>query len=108
MQLSVGNRRDFVPIVIGIFWVFVNIKRLKFGIIGFAGILLVIFLFNYLGTLRAGDNGSNRSQLIYQTMTNNEFVYPFFTLTYEVEQNKKQPNNYIFLPSGSVSFSLGM
>ena len=96
MQLSVGNRRDFVPIVIGIFWVFVNIKRLKFGIIGFAGILLAIFLFNYLGTLRAGDNGSNRSQLIYQTMTNNEFVYPFFTLTYEVEQNKKQPNNYNF------------
>lgn len=96
MQLSVGNRRDFIPVLLGIFWVFINIKKLKFGILGFAGILLAIFLFNYLGTLRGGDNGVNRSQLIYQTMTNNEFVYPFFTLTYEVEQNKKQQNSYNF------------
>ena len=46
MQLSVGNRRDFVPILIGIFWVIVNVKRIKFGILGFTAILFAVFIFN--------------------------------------------------------------
>lgn len=98
MQLSVGNRRDFVPILIGIFWVIVNVKRIKFGILGFTAILFAVFIFNYLGTLRhtLGEKGGDKEDNLMITMTSNEFVYPFFTLTYEVEQNKKQPNNYNF------------
>lgn len=98
MQLSVGNRRDFVPILIGIFWVIVNVKRIKFGILGFTAILFALFIFNYLGTLRntLGEKGGDKEDNLMITMTSNEFVYPFFTLTYEVEQNKKQPNNYNF------------
>ena len=98
MQLSVGNRRDFVPILIGIFWVIVNVKRIKFGILGFTAILFAVFIFNYLGTLRntLGEKGGDKEDNLMITMTSNEFVYPFFTLTYEVEQSKKQPNNYNF------------
>lgn len=96
MQLSVGNRRDFVPIIIGIFWVFVNIKKIKFGIFGFFAILFSVFLFNYFGTLRANRNYSSRSEIISETLSNNEFVYPFSTLTFEVAEYENAPNRYNF------------
>lgn len=94
LQLGAGNRRDFVPIIIAIFWVFINIKRFRFTIFGFIGILFVVFGFNYLGTLRADDGGRGSSDKIMMTLTSNEFVYPFFTLEFEVEEYQKLRDNY--------------
>ncbi|WHF53047.1 O-antigen polymerase [Chryseobacterium gotjawalense] len=94
LQLSAGNRRDFIPIVLGAYWVYVNIKKIKFNFLGFLGILLMVLFFNYLGTIRAhlfSDHTSKQNDFI-MTMTSNEFVYPFFTLSFEVDDYLRSSN----------------
>lgn len=83
LQLGAGNRRDFVPMILGIFWIFINMKKIKFSILGFVGILLFTQMFNYLATIREGT--SKIDNVLMSTLTNNEFVYPFLTLSFEVE-----------------------
>lgn len=96
LQLSVGNRRDFLPIILGIYWIVVMIKNIKFGILGFIGILLIVFGFNYLSTIRSNLSGdTSKSSDFMITMTSNEFVYPFYTLSLEVDDYLKN-NNYEF------------
>lgn len=97
LQLSAGNRREFMPMMLGIFWVFINIKKIKFNFFGLVGILTVILFFNYLGTLRSNffSNKSSTKDDFLITMTSNEFVYPFFTLSFEVDDYLKN-NNYEF------------
>jgi oligosaccharide repeat unit polymerase len=88
MQMSVGNRRDFVPMIVGFFWVFVNYKKLRFTLARFAMLLVGLFLFLFLGTLRSPElleDGFNISKLAIVTLSSNEFVYPFITLTYAVD-----------------------
>lgn len=87
MQMSVGNRRDFVPMIIGFFWVFVNYKKIHFTLVRFVFMLVGLFLFLFLGTLRSPElleDGFDFSKLAIITLSNNEFVYPFITLTYAV------------------------
>lgn len=100
MQLSVGNRRDFVPMIVGFFWVFVNYKKIKFTLGRFVMLLVGLFLFLFLGTLRAPElleDGFNFTKLAIITLSSNEFVYPFETLTYAVGSYMK----------GTLSFYYG-
>ncbi|BFN01727.1 hypothetical protein MOXK23_08410 [Moraxella sp. K23] len=95
MQLSVGNRRDFVPIILGVFWVFVNLKNINFGLSSFIIVITIIFGFNYLGTLRANTGVKiSFNENVTNTLLNNEFVYPFFTTKYEIEEYRR--NVYIY------------
>lgn len=87
MQISIGNRRDFVPMIVGFFWVFVNYKKTHFTLFRFVFMLVGLFLFLFLGTLRSPElleDGFNVSKLAIITLSNNEFVYPFITLTFAV------------------------
>ncbi|WP_207424006.1 O-antigen polymerase [Desertivirga brevis] len=86
MQLCVGNRRDFSPMIVGIFWVFVNTKKMKLNISSFIVLLLSIFIFLSISTLRSSPESTSifSAAFIYQTLSSNEFVYPFYTLTYAV------------------------
>ncbi len=87
MQLSIGNRRDFVPIIVGFFWVYVNNKKMKFTIGRFVFLLTGLFLFLFLGTLRSPElleDGFDIPKLAINTLSNNEFFYPFITLTFAV------------------------
>ena len=87
MQMSVGNRRDFVPMIVGFFWVFVNYKKIQFTLGRFVVLLVGLFLFLFLGTLRSPElleDGFDISKLAIITLSNNEFIYPFMTLKYAV------------------------
>ncbi|TDE04553.1 oligosaccharide repeat unit polymerase [Flavobacterium hiemivividum] len=100
LQSSVGNRRDFVPMLIGVFWVFINFKKIKFTLGWFLLMLVSIFLFLFLGSLRAeagSDEGFNYLQVAIDTLSNNEFVYPFYTLKLAVY-------NYL---NGTIDFFYG-
>lgn len=99
LQLSVGNRRDFVPMIIGIFWVFINLKKIKFTLGWFLLMLVSIFLFLFLGSLRAeaGSSGDfNYLQLAIDTLSNNEFVYPFYTLSFAVDSYLKGTLDFLY------------
>ena len=99
LQLSVGNRRDFIPMIIGAFWIFSNFKKIKFTFTWFLLMLIGIFLFLFLGSLRGGMNlteNLNYSQLMLETLSNNEFVYPFFTLSFAVESYLKGTLDFFY------------
>jgi oligosaccharide repeat unit polymerase len=87
MQISVGNRRDFVPIMLGFFWVIVNYKKIQFTLGRFVVLLVGLFFFLFLGTLRSPEllrDGFDVYELAILTLSNNEFIYPFLTLKYAV------------------------
>lgn len=101
MELSVGNRRDFVPMVVGIFWVFVNSKKINFTFVRFIYLILGLFIFLFIGSIRSSftlNETFNFSNLAFSTLSNNEFIYPFYTLSYYVGK---------FL-NGSIVFLFGM
>ncbi|ASW76164.1 hypothetical protein IQ37_06205 [Chryseobacterium piperi] len=97
MQLAAGNRRDFMPMVTGVFWIFVNIKKLKFNLFWFVVLLFSIFIFQYLGTIRgslSSNTNMNSSESSVAALTNNEFTYPFYTLSFEVDDMLKNKIEY--------------
>ena len=101
MQLSVGNRRDFLPMLVGFFWIFINHKKIKFTFLRFIYMLLGLFLFLFLGSIRSTASTEevlNFSSLAMLTLSSNEFVYPFYTLGHHVAK---------FL-DGSIVFLYGL
>ena len=93
LQLSAGNRRDFMPMILGTYWVVVNVRKIKFSIFLFLTLLIGVSIFQYLGTVRsniASDANNSRADNIAITLQSNEFVYPFYTLTYDVDNYQKQ------------------
>ncbi|KMQ62315.1 hypothetical protein ACM40_08420 [Chryseobacterium sp. BLS98] len=101
LQLSAGNRRDFMPMILGIFWVVVNIRKIKFTFSLLVGLLIAISVFQYLGTIRSnlssGLTNVSNEQNIINTLQSNEFVYPFYTLSFDVENYQ---NNQLDLKYG--------
>ncbi len=100
MELSVGNRRDFVPMIIGIFWTLVNYKKFIFNFSRFIFMILGLFSFLFLGSIRSTasiDQSFNFSNLALLTLSNNEFIYPFYTLVHYLSK---------FL-NGSIDFLYG-
>jgi hypothetical protein len=104
MELSVGNRKDFLPMIVGLFWIFVNTKKIKLTFTKFIFLLLGLFLFLFLGSIRASatsDEAFNFFNLILLTLSSNEFVYPFYTLGYSVS---KFLNGTLIFSYGSTIF----
>ncbi len=103
MELSVGNRRDFVPMIIGLFWIFVNSKKINFTFRRFIYMLLGLFFFLFLGSIRSSgttDETLNFSDLALSTLASNEFVYPFYTLSHYVD--KFLNGSMVFLYGSSI------
>ena len=89
MELSVGNRRDFLPMIVGLFWVFVNTKKISLSFYKFVFLILGLFIFLFLGSVRSSatsDEAFNYVNLFLLTLSSNEFVYPFYTLGYSVSK----------------------
>ena len=87
MELSVGNRRDFIPMIVGFFWIFVNFKKINFTFGRFIYMILGLFVFLFLGSIRSTastEEDFNFSNLAILTLSSNEFVYPFYTLGHYV------------------------
>lgn len=101
MELSVGNRRDFVPMIVGLFWIFVNKKMISFTFSRFIFMLFGLFVFLFFGSIRSISSTEeifNFSNLAILTLSSNEFVFPFYTLNYSVAM----------LLNGSISFLFGL
>lgn len=100
IQLSVGNRKEFVSIILGIFWLIVEYKKYIFSIFRFLFILIFIFIFLVLGSIRANlsiDSSPNDfNSILISTLTNNEFVYPFETLKISIQNYFNGTLNYLF------------
>ncbi|WP_294208414.1 O-antigen polymerase [uncultured Chryseobacterium sp.] len=85
IQISAGNRRDFVPIILGFMWVIANVKKIKFNIIMLSLFIIGIIFFNILAVFRTqSEETFDRSAVIENSFKYNEFVFPFETLKYEV------------------------
>lgn len=100
MNMALGNRRDFAPMIIGVFWVASSRFRIKFSLKWFLLLVLGIFLFLVLGSLRGPGVTENYVDLISETLESNEFVYPFFTLARPVEDYLN--GNFDFLYGTSI------
>jgi oligosaccharide repeat unit polymerase len=87
LQLSIGNRRDFLSIIIAILYMYFKKKDI---LISFKTIFLgsiFIFSFLFIGTLRDLKNPEIKlSDKVVMTLQSNEFVYPFQTLTTNVSK----------------------
>lgn len=86
IQLSAGNRRDFIPIILGLIWVLSNIRGIKFNLIILTFFILGIISFNILAVFRTQSEASfDRAAVVENSFKYNEFVFPFETLRYEVD-----------------------
>lgn len=94
IQMSVGNRRDFVPIAFGLIWVFSNIKKVKFNFLILAIFIVGIIGFNVLAVFRTQSESTfERAKVLENSFKYNEFVFPFETLKYEVNDNIEGKTN---------------
>ncbi len=82
-QLSVGNRREFVPILIGCFWVYTRAKTVNVSFFKLSLMSLFVFAMLIFSSLRLGLGGMEAA--INDAIRSNEFVYPFYTLSINVQ-----------------------
>ncbi len=82
-QLSVGNRRDFLPILIGFFWMYTRAKTINVSFFKLSLMSLFVFAMLVFSSLRLGLGGIEAS--ISDALRSNEFVYPFYTLSINVQ-----------------------
>lgn len=108
LSIFSGNRRDILPIILGGLWIFLEWREKKMDVKVWLFIISGIFIFNIIGILRSvgfkNDNKANLSevQIIEQSMRANEFVYPFKTLIYEIDEYSKSKEKYKFLNGKSI------
>jgi oligosaccharide repeat unit polymerase len=96
MNMSLGNRRDFAPMVIGIFWVLSCKYKFKFSLAWFLLLICGIFVFLVLGSLRSANESESYLDIVNQTLSSNEFVYPFFTLARPVEDYLNGTQEFLY------------
>jgi hypothetical protein len=85
--------------VIGIFWVLVNQKKIEFTSFRFILMIFGIFLFLLLGSLRSiSSNGTdfNLPSLAILTLSSNEFVYPFYTLIHSIAKYQMDTLSFLY------------
>lgn len=98
MHLSVGNRKDFIPMLLGLMWIVVNKYRISVKISLVTAFLFVIFFFNFLGGIRSMifRRETFGLEIIKSSIKYNEFTFPINTLIDEVDLYNKNPENYKF------------
>lgn len=97
LQLAVGNRREFTPIILAIFYIYVKEKKIVFKKYYLIFILFFIFLFNSISSFRdplLRESTVNEKFVI--SLISNEFVYPFQTLYLPVMAANHGMSKYIY------------
>lgn len=98
LNLGAGNRRDFIPMLLGIFWLYSEMKKTKMRYYHIIFIFICIFIFNLLGGIRGIFEGRvQMNDLLVNSASRNEFYHPFHTLSDEVKLYSQNPNEYPFL-----------
>lgn len=84
--ISIGNRREIIIILIGVFWVWVNKSQKKFRFLSLLSLLIGIFIFLVISNFRVSNiDDMSLSVFIANALSSNEFVYPFYTLSFSVQ-----------------------
>lgn len=85
IQLQLGNRRDYLPIILVSFCFFGILHNIKINL-KVIGVISAIFLASFWITLRRNQsviiNNDNKVEL---AITSNEFIYPMQTLLYTIK-----------------------
>lgn len=83
-QLSVGSRRDFLPIIIAAFWMYSYRNESRVTLFKLFLLTILVFIFLIFSSMRLG-LGSMEA-IVLDALQSNEFVYPFYTLSLTVEK----------------------
>lgn len=80
ISLSIGNRREFVPALIVVAYLFVRRFRVQNNIFMFLLTILAFNVFSFSSLFRGDSNAA-----LIDGVISNEFVYPFYTLLSAVD-----------------------
>lgn len=98
LNLMAGNRRDFIPMLLGLFYIIVSRYNIKFKWIYIIVFFVGSSLFNILGGVRTALSSGNKinKNILISSLKNNEFTIPFNTLADEVGLYESNPSEYEF------------
>jgi oligosaccharide repeat unit polymerase len=85
LQLSIGNRRDFISIALGIFAVYSFSNKKRYTLFSLLTLLSCIIFMMFFSSIRAGYD--SLEDIYLDSLTSNEFTYPFYTLSISIENN---------------------
>ena len=98
LNIFAGNRRDFIPMLLGVFYMIINRYNIKFGWKWMVTIVIVASLFNIMGGVRSmvSNKIAFNKDTVVSSLKSNEFTIPFNTLIDEVASYEKNPDSYGF------------
>ena len=98
LNIFAGNRRDFIPMLLGVFFIIVYRYNIKFGWKWMVTIVIVASLFNIMGGVRSmvSNKIAFNKETVVSSLKSNEFTIPFNTLIDEVASYEKNPDSYGF------------
>ena len=98
LNIFAGNRRDFIPMLLGVFFIIVYRYNIKFGWKWMVTIVIVASLFNIMGGVRSmvSNKIAFNKDTVVSSLKSNEFTIPFNTLIDEVASYEKNPDSYGF------------
>ena len=98
LNIFAGNRRDFIPMLLGVFFIIVYRYNIKFGWKWMVTIVIVASLFNIMGGVRSmvSNKFAFNKDTVVSSLKSNEFTIPFNTLIDEVASYEKNPDSYGF------------
>lgn len=98
LNVFAGNRRDFIPMLLGVFFIIVYRYNIKFSWKWMVTIVIVASLFNIMGGVRSmvSNKIAFNKDTVVSSLKSNEFTIPFNTLIDEVASYEKNPDSYGF------------
>lgn len=98
LNIFAGNRRDFIPMLLGVFYMIINRYNIKFSWKWLVTIVIVASLFNIMGGVRSmlSNKIAFNKDIVVSSLKNNEFTIPFNTLIDEVALYEKNADAYNF------------
>ena len=98
LNIFAGNRRDFIPMLLGVFYMIINRYNIKFSWKWLVTMVIVASLFNIMGGVRSmlSNKIAFNKDIVVSSLKNNEFTIPFNTLIDEVALYEKNADAYKF------------
>ena len=94
INISIGNRRDFIPILFVFFCFFYRNKDVLLNIPKFVSVIILVNFTALISFIRGLQNETFTNPLL-----SNEFVYPYYTFLYNLENpaNTEIQNIFLFI-----------
>ena len=98
ISIAVGNRRQIIGILLGIFWKYTELKKIKFTFLKLLSFLIFVTIFLVWGFIRDFKGDMSLSNFVDNGLTVNEFSVPYYTL---IETLKNDSHTFLY---GSTYF----